>query len=122
MGRAIDVSLNYGGHIQRAYGYSGSVESETVLASSGATTTLAYEYDTLGQMSPTTQTGTLGARRDEYDYSLEGWLLQEDQDLDVDRESTTFSYDPAGNRLTPERSAVTAADFHTVTNVLVLPH
>lgn len=84
-------------------------------------TTLAYEYDTLGQMSATIQTGTLGARRDEYDYSFEGWLLHEDRDVDVDRESTTFSYDPAGNRLTPERSAVTASDVRDVTSGLGAP-
>jgi hypothetical protein len=72
-------------------------------------------------MSPTTQTGTLGARRDEYDDSFEGWLMHEDRDVDVDRESTPFSYDPAGNRLTRERSAVTAGDVRDVTSVLGAP-
>jgi len=101
-GRVTDLSLHYGGHVERSYGYSGTLDSETVVASTGDATTLDYEYDTLGRMSATVQSGALGSRRDEYDYSFEGWLLHEDRDVyGPDAESTTFSYDQAGNRLTP---------------------
>ena len=111
LGRAIDISLNMGGHVQRGFTWSGDIATEQITASNGDVTQLDYEYDDLGRMSATEQSGTLGTRRDEYLYSVEGWLVHEDQDVTgPSPKLTDYGYDIAGNRLSRVRTDGTSTE------------